>query len=99
MGKVVFFFFLGFVLARVRRNALELPGPGWWDLGPPRMVYILSSTAPPLIGERSRAHYRFLGSELSSGPGGLLKLTKTFWTTTTFVCQLIARGLVSESYV
>ena len=47
---------------------MELPRPGSWDLRPPRMVDILTSAAP-LIGERPRAHYRFLDSKLSRGPG------------------------------
>ena len=31
------FLLLRFAAARVRRNALKLTWPGWWDLGPPRM--------------------------------------------------------------
>ena len=42
------------------KECIALPRPGSWDLGTPRMVNILTSATPPLMGERPRAHYRFL---------------------------------------
>ena len=52
------------------KECIALPRPGSWDLGTPRMVNILTSATPTLMGERPRAHYRFLDSKLSRGPGG-----------------------------
>lgn len=47
----ILFLFLGFVPAQIRRNALELPRPGSWDLGPPRVVNTLArSLLVPLSG-------------------------------------------------